>query len=588
MAQPHDNPASTLWRQPSWLAALALLMGAAIAARAWINFGSAVPPGMDAGYYAVQARSLLEHGRLQWSDVPLVFALDAALAKVAMVTCGWSVDQATMWSTRVVDSVAQPLVACVIFAATFVWSGGRRNALPAAIAAAAVATLSAPILRMTGDFEKQSLAMVFMAAAWVGTARALASTTRGEALRRGAMALALLALTALSHAGTFGAAVLGVVLTMMAWAMRGGVSRAQLVRATVAALVLGVLMLGAVWLLAPTKANALMQAPMKLFGSGGPGGGMGAMPPMPGGMGGPGGMRGRGGPPGLAHLSTIAWFAGLIVMGFALRWAIRQSRVGSGNTRTTRADVALAIGLTLTAAFLTLPLLNPDYGMRLSIMAPVPLALVLAYLLSMRGAAGAVVRGWRAAILPALCGVVFVASIASGAIAGRGPMGMQLVSADSLSELRGWRDEVNTGGPIVVAARHGVEFWAAFGLDCDARLEQLKATDFDRYKRLYVLVQKRGGGMRQMRASPNGDMPPDMDMPPDDDERPPPPRGMRGPPGMGGPMTRVPDGATVVKDGEWFTLYEVPASARAQIEAEANQPAQATSPRGRNGRRPQR
>ena len=586
MAQPHDNPASTLWRQPLWLAALALLMGAVIAARAWINFGSAVPPGMDAGYYAVQARSLLEHGRLQWSDVPLVFALDAALAKLAMATCGWSVDQATMWSTRVVDSVAQPFVAVVIFVATFRWSGGRRNALPAAIAAAAVATLSAPILRMTGDFEKQSLAMVFMAGAWVATARALASTTRGEALRRGAVALALLALTALSHAGTFGAAALGVGLTMVAWAMRGGVSRAQLVRATVAALVLGVLMLGAVWLLAPTKANALMQAPMKLFGGGGPGGGMGAMPPMPGGMGGPGGMRGRGGPPGLAYLGTIAWFAGLIVVGFALRWAARQSRVGSGNTRTTRADVALAIGLTLTAAFLTLPLLNPDYGMRLSIMAPVPLALVLAYLLSMRGAAVSVARGWRAAISPMLCGVVFAASIASGTVAGRGPMGMQLVSAGGLAELRAWRDEVNIGGPIVVAARHGMEFWAAFGLDCDARLERLKATDFDRYKRLYVLVQKRGGGMREMRASPDGDMPPQMDMRPDD--RPPPPRGFGGPPGMGGPMTRVPDGATVVKDGEWFTLYEVPASARAQIEAEANQPEQATSPRGRNGRGPQR
>ena len=586
MAQPRDNPASTLWRQPLWLAALALLVGPAIAARAWINFGSAVPPGMDAGYYAVQARSLLEHGRLQWSDVPLVFALDGALAKLAMATCGWSVDQATMWSTRVVDSVAQPMVAVVIFVATFRWSGGRRNALPAAIAASAVATLSAPILRMTGDFEKQSLAMVFMAAAWVAAARALASTSRSEALRRGTVSLALLALTALSHAGTFGAAALGVALTMVAWAMRGGVSRAQLVRATAAALVLGVLMLGAVWLLAPTKANALMQAPMKLFGSGGPGGGMGAMPPMPGGMGGPGGVRGRGGPPGLAHLGTIAWFAGLIGVGFALRLAVRQSRVDSGDARTTRADVALAIGLTLTAAFLTLPLLNPDYGMRLSIMAPVPLALVLAYLLSMRGAAVSVARGWRAAISPTLCGVVFVASIASGAIAGRGPMGMQLVSAGGLAELRGWRDEVNTGGPIVVAARHGVEFWAAFGFDCDARLERLKATDFDRYKRLYVLVQKRGGGMREMRGPPDGDMPPQMDVPPDD--RPPPPRGFGGPPGMGGPMMRVPDGATVVKDGEWFTLYEVPASARAQIEAEAHQPEQATSPRGRNGRRPQR
>jgi hypothetical protein len=580
MAQPRDNPASMLWRQPLWLAALALLVGAAIAARAWINFGSAVPPGMDAGYYAVQARSLLEHGRLQWSDVPLVFALDAALAKLAMATCGWSVDQATMWSTRVVDSVAQPLVAVVIFVATFRWSGGRRDALPAAIAASAVATLSAPILRMTGDFEKQSLAMVFMAAAWVAAARALASTSRSEALRRGTVSLALLALTALSHAGTFGAAALGGALTMVAWAMRGGVSRQNLLRATAAALVLGAVMLGAVWLLAPTKANALMQAPMKLFGSGG----MGATPPMQGGMDGPGGMRGRGGPPGLAHLGTIAWFAGLIGAGFALRWAVRQSRVDSGNARIRRADVALAIGLALTAAFLTLPLLNPDYGMRLSIMAPVPLALVLAYLLSMRGAAVSVARGWRTAISPTLCGGIFVASIASGAIAGRVPMGMQLVSAGGLAELRAWRDELNTGGPIVVAARHGVEFWAAFGLDCDARLARLRATDFDRYKRLYVLVQKRGGGMREMRATPDDDMPPQMDMPPDD--RPPPPRGFGGPPGMGGSMMRIPDGATVVKDGEWFTLYQVPASARVQIEAEASQTQQPAPPRARNGRRP--
>ena len=297
-------------------------------------------------------------------------------------------------------------------------------------------------------------------------------------------------------------------------------------------------------------------------------------------------MRGRGGPPGFAQLGTIAWFVGLIGAGFALRWAARQSRGDSDNARITRADTALAIGLAITAAFLTLPLLNPDYGMRLSIMAPVPLALVLAYLLSMRGTTERITRGWRAAVSPVLCVVVLVVSIASGAIAGRGPMGMQLVSADGLAELRAWRDEVNTGGPIVVAARHGVEFWAAFGLDCDARLERLKATDFDRYKRLYVLVQKRGGGMREMRAPPDDDMPPQMDMPLDD--RPPPPRGFGGPPGMGGSRMRIPDGATVVKDGEWFTLYQVPASARAQIEAEASQAQQPDSPRTRNGRRPPR
>lgn len=527
-----DSPADSaadLRRCAPWLATLVIMVGVAIVARAWINFGPAVPPGMDAGYYVVQVRSLLDHGRLQWSDVPLRFAIDAALARPAMAMCGWSVDEAALWSTRAVDSTAQPLVAVTVFLATFAWSGGRRGALPVAIAASAVATLSGPILRMTGDFGKQSLAMVFMAAAWVAFASVLSSTTRFEAIRRGLVMTALLALTALSHAGTFGAAALGVAMSMAAWAMRGGVTRTRLLQALLVMLVLGGLMLGAVWLLAPTKAEALLRAPLTLFGRGDAGG-------MPGRM--PGGPGRPGGPPGLVGPGAIAWIVALLGAALALRWATRRTEAEPGDERRARATVSLALGLTLTAAFLTCPLLNPEYGMRLSIMAPVPAALVLAFLLSRPRSAGASADGWRSAIPPSLCGMLVIASIASGIVAGRRARDMQLISEEGLAELRSWRDEVNAGGPGVVAARHGLEFWAAFALDCDARLDRLSADDFDRYRRRYVLVQDRGAGRLAVPGPPDGP----------------------------GPSTAsVPDGANVAKRGDRFTLYEVPDAARPGI-----------------------
>ncbi|MEY4820476.1 MAG: hypothetical protein RLY72_128, partial [Planctomycetota bacterium] len=271
MNEHSERPASSLMRDPVWMVALALTMGAAIAVRAWMNFRTPIPGGVDAGYYAVQARALLEHGKLAWTDVPLIFALDAALAKLAMLTLGWSVDDATLWASRLVDSVGQPLVAVSLFVATFSWSRGLRSAVPAAVAATLVTTVSSPILRMVGDFEKQSLAMAFMAAAWLGLARTMAATDARQLRIRAAWTMAFFVLTALTHAGTFGAAALGAVFTLTSWAVWSGVSRGrrlpgiapdmapemapgmapEMARGTLIAGASGAALLGAIWMLAP-------------------------------------------------------------------------------------------------------------------------------------------------------------------------------------------------------------------------------------------------------------------------------------------------------------------------------------------------
>ena len=548
MNEHSERPASSLMRDPVWMVALALTMGAAIAVRAWMNFRTPIPGGVDAGYYAVQARALLEHGKLAWTDVPLIFALDAALAKLAMLTLGWSVDDATLWASRLVDSVGQPLVAVSLFVATFSWSRGLRSAVPAAVAATLATTLSAPLLRMVGDFEKQSLAMAFMAAAWLGLARTMAATDARQLRVRAAWTMAFFVLTALTHAGTFGAAALGAVFTLTAWAVWSGVSRGRRVpdmapdmargiapdmaRGTLIAGASGAALLGAIWMLAPLKAQALIDAPRKLFGGGGDGAGGGD---MGGDMG--GGGPGPNGPP------LILWLLVVAICATALVWALRRARA-------TIADGALALGLAATAASLTCPLIHGENAMRLSIIAPLPLAFVMAFVLAREPTAR---RGWRAAVAPMASVALGIAALATNAIGGRGgpPLSSpQMISTEGFAELRGWRDELAARGTTVVVARHGLEFWAAFALDCDARQSQLKDSDFDLYQHRYLLYERHDGSRHDGSRSdrPPGDFAPD--------------RPQRRPPPMGDPMSapQLPASARVFMQGKHFTLYEAPAT----------------------------
>lgn len=560
MNEHSERPASSLMRDPVWMVALALTMGAAIAVRAWMNFRTPIPGGVDAGYYAVQARALLEHGKLAWTDVPLIFALDAALAKLAMLTLGWSVDDATLWASRLVDSVGQPLVAVSLFVATFSWSRGLRSAVPAAVAATLVTTVSSPILRMVGDFEKQSLAMAFMAAAWLGLARTMAATDARQLRIRAAWTMAFFVLTALTHAGTFGAAALGAVFTLTAWAVWSGVSRGrrlpgiapdmapdmapEMARGTLIAGASGAALLGAIWMLAPLKAQALIDAPRKLFGGGGDGGGGGD---MGGDMG--GGGPGPNGPP------LILWLLAVALCATALVWALRRARA-------TIADGALALGLAATAASLTCPLIHGEYAMRLSIIAPLPLAFVMAFVMAFVPTREPTARrGWRAPVASVALGI---AALATNAIGGRGgpPLSSpQMISAEGFAELRGWRDELAARGTTVVAARHGLEFWAAFALDCDARQSQLKDSDFDLYQHRYLLIERHDGSRHDRppggprggpRGGPQGGPP--SDFAPD--------RPQRRPPPMGDPMSapQLPASARVFMQGKHFTLYEAPAT----------------------------
>ena len=85
-------------------------------------FSTPMVPGMNGGYYLVQARALLEAGKLGIPDLPLTFTLQAAFAKVLQWLTGHSLESSILLAVKIADAVLPTLVALPVFLLGRTWS----------------------------------------------------------------------------------------------------------------------------------------------------------------------------------------------------------------------------------------------------------------------------------------------------------------------------------------------------------------------------------------------------------------------------------------------------------------------------------
>lgn len=599
-------PAQAPW---AWWAALVIVLLATILVRGSIALRPGYPGAIDAAYYPVQSRSLLEHGTLVYPDVPLKFAIDAALGSVFHAVRNGDRDAALLLASRSTDAILPAFIVVPIFLLGRAWAGPARDRVATSLclaAAASVAALSFPIVGMILDFQKNSLGLVWFAGAAWACQRALAGTESAAMPRRLTAhwlpLAAMVLLAALTHIGALGATILTVgTACLLFFGVRSRLSVGRWAALTVAALLAAALVLLAVYAVAPNKAMALLNAPGAMFaaGRGGPGG-----PGVGFGPGGPAGSRGI--------LQTLARSAGAWVLVYpAVVWALVA--LARSRRSVALADASLVLGVSVTAIVLALPLLNQDYARRLSLMSPAAVSILLAFIFGQRLAAGR--RPWSAAVIGPAC-LLSLAVVAGwlamdppsrdtarqtgspprrgpgrgGAMPGPGMMNALPDGADA--ELRAVGAIAAQSPRPLIIARHGLEFWAEYftKLSCRQRAPDNAATRFDTAFRL-VETRGPGGGPRD---GPSGDLGPPPHPPefppgqenmgrpessatPDDvdlndlfDDLPPedgPPPGRRPDPRDDAPF-RVqpspgPHGGTLVYSGRHYRLYrlaEIPSS----------------------------
>lgn len=480
-----------------WWIALACTIGVIVAVRSVLMFRLDLAPAMDAAYYPMQARWLVEQGRLMYDDMPLIFVIDAGFGLLVEAVTGWNRPDAFMFAASVVDSVLPALMAVPLFLMARAWLPRTQASIIIACALTLGATLCAPTLRMIGDFQKNSLAMVFCAGTLWALQRALrrVECADGQSYRIRASdwwpLLALATLAVLTHVGGFGATMVAGTLSVVAWSTLRVRTLRTAMRTGAIAIFVCIALVGAIWIFRPAAIEQGVDLIKQFAGT------QESMQPRP--MRGPIGAPGMNGPQGMngppRDSSPAQW--GLI-LGVAATSIASVLTIGRRMPSSIRATV---IGASLAAIFLSMPLVPSEFRQRFSLMSPLPAAIAAL------GLCGAITQ-LRARWAP-WCALLAALAISAAPlwqsidIARNGSLTLRpVVDQEMLDEFAKVREKLDDPAHTLILADHGVQYWAGLVIGAPARNSiptDMRERFVDgRYTRVISIdVDRRGRGAQE-------------------------------------------------------------------------------------------
>ncbi len=155
----NEASASRFFLNLHWVVlSVVLLIGCLI--RASVIFRNELIPAVNGAYYLVQARSILRTGWLGLPDFPLLFYIHALLGKI--LSFFMPLDEALLMGVRFADTVFPAMCAIPIFFFSRAFeSDGKtsRNCILATLLVGLLAVGYGSLLRMIGDFQKNSFAL---------------------------------------------------------------------------------------------------------------------------------------------------------------------------------------------------------------------------------------------------------------------------------------------------------------------------------------------------------------------------------------------------------------------------------------------
>jgi len=425
-----------------------------VAFRLAVLFSTPLVPQTDGAYYLAQVQSVVSSGSLRFSDTPLLFWFQALVTHALMALTSLRQEQAIIFGVKLVDAVVPPLAALPVFALWLRWTSPERRTTLAALTVAAMPALSFSLVKMTGDLQKNAFALVFFSVLLL----AFDTAARSFRLRNWlAVGLALMG-CALSHVGVFAAALTFILPALLALVVVDACAGKMTRRRAGLVVAMSLITIAAVYVasVAIPKLAALwatLLSPLSLLG------GENTLTRLIAGAG-PGAL-------GDAAAVVLAWIP-LALLLFIWRKTVRE-----------RATTLTLVGAAVSAAVLSFPLLGGMDGLRLHLMAYLPAAAIVAW----------VVGNLSPVRTRLACATLLVANAL--AIAPAIPLlARPTIAPPSYAELMSLPDRAGDSPNTVVVARHGLEWWAgwAFGPDADV-VPTIGATPalWKRYSRVLLL-----------------------------------------------------------------------------------------------------
>lgn len=388
--------------------------------RLYINISQGLLIG-NGGYYPLQVRTVLERNELAFSDMPLLFYLDAGIVKLLSFFGADASNELILNVVKVVDSISIPLLLIPLYHILKHIKQPKFNNLT--ILTIAFSVLSFHTINLVSTSQKNSLAITFLFCAiafWMLYLDA-------KKIKYAMFSLSFLGLIGLTHFGTFSFALLLASL-MLIFAYRR-----KAIFPLIAVLLTGVAL---IYAFDPTRSLRLLSVWKDVFMV----------------------------LPNAGQFAVMLVYTGLGVLAFLMFRKLKDSFNSS--------DQVVISTLIALLILVPIPVVNPQYTSRLIGFLFIPIVLLLFYF-------NAYLSRKTTNILSVIIGLIVIGSVAMTLGRGAPPE----LSKEALIDLRNMKALISNPKETVIVSKHNLEFWVAWELEVsvsqEAKFDDALIRDYD-------------------------------------------------------------------------------------------------------------
>jgi hypothetical protein len=218
--------------------------------------------GTDGVYYPLQIRSLLEHHHLALPDMPLLFLLEAFVAKMILMFSGLSIDDSVMLTNRCMDAFLPALAAIPLFMTARLLRNSRTGVSFTDYLLIVFCLLNfSTVLMNSSGLQKNNFGVVLVFSL-IYFCLAFAKKREKKSLF---FAVATLILCALTHFGCFCVSLLFLALILLQLPFHFKVARKTVMRYLFSILGILFFLLILIALFDPNRFSRLLHIPFQIF-----------------------------------------------------------------------------------------------------------------------------------------------------------------------------------------------------------------------------------------------------------------------------------------------------------------------------------
>lgn len=405
--------------------------------RLYFNFSQDLIPGVNGGYYPLQVRSILTNGQLGFSDMPLLFYLDAFFIKIISLFGFTITDTLILNAVKLVDSFSIPLLLIPLYKIIRLSKPSSLKYFDASIIAFSVLSFSPLIL--TSDLQKNALAIVFLFGFIAYFLSYLIKKKKSAIL----LSVIFLFLTGLTHFGTFVFALFFLLLAVYYSYQKKAIIPLTIVIAA---------SVGLVAIFDLSRFNRLLSLWSEVFEK----------------------------PALLNRMLAPPDFLNILFSIFLAIFGIITLKTKSSKlTSYQKAIIFSSIVCLLTLSF---PLLDGEYFKRLGLLLFIPQIILILQ----------TIPTFSVRQLKTISIFLFVfTSLSIFAVSGHSKE--TVIDTSAYENLKKLNSVIENGNETIIIARHGLEWWTAWALHTKVGQEKAIDKDFiEKYKNIIFITQING------------------------------------------------------------------------------------------------